>query len=259
MVFTRFLQRFRQSRKPSPPPLPDDLQEIYQKASQGHVLEQVLWGKALLNSQYLPSDHMRAYEWFTIAAKAHYGPAHNMLGRCAQFGWGCPRNLPTAAQHYNRAAQLGDLWGTYNLGILYMRGLGVEKNMKQAFILFRRAALKGHPKSMNLLARFIEEGWETPPNPQAAFDWYRRSAEGGDYRGQHNYAALLLSMNRPEEALEFWRKSVQNATPDILLAMERELSRPNAPHDDELRQDIAQKLAEFRTEHEIDHLSATSS
>ncbi len=242
MLLSYLRRLFQRSSLKEKNTLPAELETIYKKAVNGHTLEQVLWGKALLNSHYIPHDHDKAREWFYIAASSNYGPAHNMLGRCSHFGWGCPLDLLEAAKHYERAANVGDLWGTYNLAILYMRGLGVEQNMKLAFTLFRRAALKGHPKSMNLLARFIEEGWETPANPSAALEWYRRSAEGGDYRGQHNYATALLSLGKAEEALHFWRQAVKDATPDILLAMQRELSRPHAPRDPELLAELNQKL-----------------
>lgn len=167
MLLSYLRRLFQRSSLKEKNTLPAELETIYKKAVNGHTLEQVLWGKALLNSHYIPHDHDKAREWFYIAASSNYGPAHNMLGRCSHFGWGCPLDLLEAAKHYERAANVGDLWGTYNLAILYMRGLGVEQNMKLAFTLFRRAALKGHPKSMNLLARFIEEGWETPANPSA--------------------------------------------------------------------------------------------
>lgn len=250
MTFKRFLSLFRPHKKRSTPdPLPDSILDIYQKAANGHVLEQVLWGKTLLNSQYLTPDPKQAHEWFTIAARAHYGPAHNMLGRCSQFGWGCPLDLTEAVQHYRNSATLGDLWGTYNLAICTMRGLGTPQNMKEAFALFKDAAEKGHAKSMNLLARFIEEGWETPRDPHAALDWYRRSAEGGDYRGQHNYATILLARNQPQEALTLWQQAIHDATPDILLAMERELSRPHAPHDSQLQELLHKKLSAVRAQH----------
>ncbi|WP_236646534.1 tetratricopeptide repeat protein [Aristophania vespae] len=135
-------------------------------------------GKILLNSTYLKPDHEQARSWFLIAAQAQYGPAYNMLGRCSHFGWGCDRELSQAVSYYQKAAQLGDLWGCYNLGIMTLRGLGIQANRADAYLLFRKAALQGHAKSMNLLARFIEEGWETPRNPQAALEWYKRSAEG---------------------------------------------------------------------------------
>lgn len=207
------------------PPLPDAIEAIRQKAIRGHHLEQVLWGKTLLNSIYVPRDPDQALIWFTIAANAGYGPAHNMLGRCAHFGWGCEKNLQKAAQHYEAAAALGDEWGRYNLGILTMRGMGMPQNLKQALLLFQTAAQNGHAKSMNILARFLEEGWEIPQDRQAALAWYKRSAEGGDYRGQHNYATALAEAGKTQEALQWWAQALPNATSDILLAMNRSLTK----------------------------------
>ncbi len=216
-------QERRKIRRPVPE-LPDKINAIHIRAMQGHVADQVLWGDILLKSIYLPPDPERARRWYEIAAAAGYAPAHNMVGRCCHFGWGGAVDLDAAARAYARAAALGDLWGNYNLAIMTMRGIGMKVDLPRALALFRSGAERGHAKSMNLLARFIEEGWHTPRNPKLALDWYRRSAEGGDYRGQHNYATALCAMGREEEAYDWWDKAVIDATSDILLAMQRQLA-----------------------------------
>lgn len=151
--------RRTQKKRPAPPPLPDHVQAIYQKAANGHLLEQVLWGKILLNSVFVPADPAQAFSWFSIAAQTGYGPALNMLGRCYHFGWGVEENLPESADYYAKAAAAGDEWGRYNLAILHMRGLGMARNLAKAFQLFQIGAHNGHAKSMNIMARFYEEGW----------------------------------------------------------------------------------------------------
>ncbi|MBB2169521.1 sel1 repeat family protein [Gluconacetobacter aggeris] len=221
----------RRRDRDTPPPLPDFIDEIRIRAAQGHVSEQVCWGDILLDSIYVPPNPQQARKWYEIAASAGYAPAHNMLGRCHHFGWGCPADLPAAAASYEMAARLGDLWGCYNLGIMTMRGLGMPVDLRRALALFRSAAERGHAKSMNLVARFTEEGWHTERNPATALAWYRRSAEGGDYRGQHNYASALLAMGKHAEALDWWRRAVGDATSDVLLAMERTL-HALGPHGD---------------------------
>lgn len=130
-LWQHLFTRQNKSRKPAPPPLPEQIDAIRQRAIGGHLLDQVLWGKILLRSEYVPSDPHRALVWFTMAANAGYGPAHNMLGRCHHFGWGCEKNLQQAAHHYETAARLGDEWGRYNLGILTMRGLGMPRDLKR--------------------------------------------------------------------------------------------------------------------------------
>lgn len=226
MVAKRWGQFFKKRQAPRhTAPLPEDIETIRQKALRGYHLEQVLWGKILLDSIYMPPDPQQAKVWFTMAANAGYGPAHNMLGRCAHFGWGGPRDLLQAASHYETAAQHGDEWGRYNLAILTMRGIGVPQDLKKALGLFQTAANNGHAKSMNILARFLEEGWEIEQNRTEALAWYKRSAEGGDYRGQHNYATALADSGHLQEALMWWEKALPNATSDILLAMNRSLEK----------------------------------
>ncbi|AQS88616.1 hypothetical protein AA101099_0230 [Neoasaia chiangmaiensis NBRC 101099] len=243
---SRLLRRTR-AQTPNTPALPEEIDTIRLRAEQGHVLAQVQWGDILLNSVYLPRDPVRARQWFLIAAKAGYAPAHNMIGRCHHFGWGCPVDLTQAARRYEIAGQLGDPWGHYNFGILLMRGLGVTTDLRRALSLFRVAADAGHAKSMNLVARFTEEGWETARDPIAARDWYRRSAEGGDYRGQHNYATALLEQGDKEAALRWWRRAADNATSDILQAMDRRLASLGPEGDPVLLAQVRRRLeAEYQ-------------
>ena len=69
---------------------------------------------------------------------------------------------------------------------------------------------------MHFLGQFYENGWETPVDRQAAFAWYQRSAEGGDFRGQCSHASVLAEQGRIEEALHWLRLAVTTATPAYL-------------------------------------------
>ena len=243
MLRTLFSKLRRWRAKPrsraAPAVLPDDIQAIRQRALLGHHLEQVLWGKILLNSEFMPPDPKTALVWFSMAANAGYGPAHNMLGRCSHFGWGCPRSLDDAARHYRRAAELGDNWGRYNLAILAMRGLGQTQDLPAAFSLLRAGAEAGHAKSMNIMARFYEEGWVVKQDRRIAGEWYRRSAQAGDYRAQHNYATMLAEAGDVRQALHWWTLALPEATPDVLVALQRILPELG----DAVPPDFGQKVA----------------
>lgn len=243
--------RRRRSDRETPPTLPDVIEAIRTRAAQGHVAEQVRWGDILLDSIYVPRDPAQARQWYEIAASADYAPAHNMLGRCHHFGWGGPPDLPAAAASYKKAADLGDLWGCYNLGIMTMRGIGMPADLRRALELFRSAAERGHAKSMNLVARFTEEGWHTERDPAMALQWYRRSAEGGDYRGQHNYATALLAMGDRAQALEWWWRAVGDATSDVLLAMARTLHTLGPDGDPALLQQVHDRLDTLGIPHPV--------
>ena len=61
---------------------------------------------------------------------------------------------------------------------------------------------------MNLLGRYLEDGRFCGQDLDAAVDWYRRSAEGGDFRGQFSYAAVLADRGQVDTALAWLRKAL---------------------------------------------------
>ena len=69
---------------------------------------------------------------------------------------------------------------------------------------------------MNLVGRYLEEGWEVERNEAAAFDWYRRAAEAGDPRGQASYAWSLLEQGRINEALGWLRRAIASGSASFL-------------------------------------------
>lgn len=148
----------------------------------------------------------------------------NMLGRCLERGWGCTADPANAATWYRAASITGDNWARYNLANMLMRGRGVPRQQHEAWRLFLAAAQDGHAKSMNLVARFLDEGWCVPQDRVAALSWYRRSAEAGDYRGQHNLATLLAEAGQVPDALAWWTRALPDATQDILQAMRETLA-----------------------------------
>jgi len=91
----------------------------------------------------------------------------------------------------------------YNFANLLATGHGVRADPAGAFAWYRRAAERGHAKSMNLVGRCYEEGIGVEPDIAAAHDWYRKSAEAGDFRGQRSLASVLLEAGFTDEA-EYW-------------------------------------------------------
>jgi TPR repeat protein len=70
----------------------------------------------------------------------------------------------------------------------------------------------GHAKSINIVGGFFEDGWEVEADIDQAIDHYRRAAEGGDFRGQFNYARLLAERGFVDQALEWLEKIPATAT-----------------------------------------------
>lgn len=191
---------------------------VMHAAQLGDADAQATLAQLLLDGRGIQKDQPLALSWFRIAAQQRHPMAINMVGRCLENGWGCEVDLAECARHYRQAADLGLDWGLYNYGQLLTRGRGVERDLLAAYELFGQAAAKGHAKSMNLLGRFHHEGVVVPKDVQMARQWYQRSAEAGDFRGQYNHAAELVEAGDEAQACVWLERALTTATPGFLLA-----------------------------------------
>ena len=198
-------------------------------ARAGMTRAQLLYGQILLEGRGVPEDRAAAYNWFRIAAEAGDVAALTMTGRCHELGWGVPVDLPRAAAIYAQAAERGFDWAQYNLATLYARGQGVAEDRALALHWFRRAADQGHAKSLTVLGRFLEEGWEGPPDPAAAHALYARAAAAGDFRAQFNMGTLAATAGREAEALDWFRRAAATGSPGFLQSMAERLAQRPEP------------------------------
>lgn len=186
-------------------------------ANLGHAEAQAVMGQWRLDGHGVERDPQQALQWFLRAAQLGHAMAANMAGRCHEQGWGTPPDFDKAAHWYRQALKLGDLpEARYNLANLTAAGQGVPRDHVQAHALYRAAAAQGYAKAWAKLGRYHEDGVVVPRDEAAAFDCYRRGAEGGDFRGQFGYAGLLAARGRTDEALAWLEQVLQRATPRYL-------------------------------------------
>lgn len=211
-----------------------------QAAQAGQAAAQLLLAQMHMEGKGTSRDPSAAHLWYSVAANNGDPMAMNMLGRCHELGEGTPVDLALAAAWYRHAADAGLDWGMYNYANLLATGRGVAKDGAKALSLYTQAAQSGHAKSMNLLARHLEEGMETPPDPQAALHWYRRSAEAGDFRGQANYAAILLQQGELDQAIVLLRQALAHGSPSFMAHIVPALAASEHPR---IRALVAQSTA----------------
>jgi uncharacterized protein len=192
---------------------------VYVVAAEGLPAAQVCYGRMLLEGTGIRKDPVSALRWFRRAAVSGDPDAINMVGRCLDHGWGTPADPVQAAKEFVRAADAGHAWAQYNAGHMFLDGRGVERDPDRAFAYYSWAAAQNHERAMNLLGRCCEEGWGTPRDLGLAADWYRRSAEGGYFRGQYNWASVLLKTGRDEEAAHWFERAVSSGTPAVRHAV----------------------------------------
>ena len=203
-------------------------QQVRSAAKTGDVQAQVLQAQMLCEGRGVSCDPVEGLYWYTLAASAGHALAMNMVGRCHELGRGTPMDEAVAAAWYRKAADGGLDWGMYNFANLLATGRGVKADRARAFALYHRAAALGHAKSMNLVGRHYEEGWEVERDTQIALDWYRKSAHGGDFRGQASYAAILAQTGHIDDAAQWLRQAGTTGTPAFLERLGGELAA--SPH-----------------------------
>jgi TPR repeat protein len=208
-------------------------------AEYGVPAAQLRLGRMLLEGSGVERDERAALTWFVRAADGGDAEAMNMVGRCYENAWGVAADLGKAAERYRSSAEAGHDWGEYNFGNMLFDGCGVLPDRALALQWYLRAANRGHGRAMNLAARCFEEGWGCTRSPAQAAEWYRRSAESGYFRGQFNYAVLLVELGEGGAAAEWFSKALADGNPPIYQAILQVLERTREPSLVELRERIS--------------------
>ncbi len=82
--------------------------------------------------------------FYRLAADNGITSAQTVFGTLLIKGDEFKRNLPDAVKYLTAASQAGDSIASWNLGLLYENGIGVDKNLEKAMSLFHTAARSGY-------------------------------------------------------------------------------------------------------------------
>jgi len=125
------------------------------------------------------ADVQRAVDLLKRASEAEIPDAQHALGVLYLKGRGVERNPAEAARLFERAAKNGSSVGEVEYAILLFNGDGVPASESQAARYFRRAAAKGNAIAQNRLARLLVAGRGVPANKIDAAAWHILGAAQG--------------------------------------------------------------------------------
>lgn len=137
--------------------------------------------------------YLEAHNIAVEADKRSEPQAATLLGRLYQEGLGVKLDKVLAANWFRRAAELGDLEGTFAFAVMLAEGDGIEKNRIGAAQLFEMAAAKGHVLANYNLALLYLRGDGKPENPDRAAQHLRYAAEQGIAQAQYDLATLYAT------------------------------------------------------------------
>ena len=88
------------------------------------------------------------------------------------------------------SAEQGDTEAQFNLGIIYAKGIGVEKDAAKSFEWIHKAAEQGNVVAQGLVGWMYDIGDGVNENRVEAAKWYLKAAEQGDIVSENNLALL---------------------------------------------------------------------
>ncbi|MFQ5716426.1 MAG: tetratricopeptide repeat protein, partial [Nitrospinales bacterium] len=81
---------------------------------------------------------------------------------------------------WSREAKQGRPDAQYNLGVLYFKGIGMDRDNREALKWFRKAAEQGYPHGQGFLGLMYENGWGVSQDYEQSVKWYKEAAEHGN-------------------------------------------------------------------------------
>ena len=133
--------------------------KCYMKAAEmGYTEAYYNVANAYLNGKGVESDFDKAFEWFRKAADSGDAYAILKLAECYKRGAGCERSYEEAMALYQqisgdksrKRSSFADV-AEYEIGNMYLKGLGVEVDLRKAYDYFRLAASHYNRAAANAL------------------------------------------------------------------------------------------------------------
>lgn len=136
---------------------------------------------------------------------------------------GVPQNFEKAAFWFREAANSKVANASYNLGVLYHQGLGVEKDLDRALYWYREAAKLGHPEAQYNLGISHIEGIGTSYDAPLAAAFFESSANQGVIEAAYNLGLIyengLVSGAKSEDALMWYKLAADGGSADAKAAL----------------------------------------
>lgn len=123
-------------------------------------------------------------------------------------------NYQQAFELWKPLAEAGDAKAQYNIGLMFLNGLGLERNAIYARELFLAAARQGLDDAQYNLGLIFFEGISVFRSSREAYQWWSLAAEQNHAAAQFNLGYLyIFGMGTPrdtDKGMALWEASAQN-------------------------------------------------
>ena len=140
--------------------------------------------------QPMPKDFKTLKTW----AKKGDANAQNNLGLMYVKGQGVEQDFKEAVKWYQKAADQGNAKAQSNLGVYYYTGQGGEQDFKEALKWCRKAADQGNAAAQANLGRMYANGEGVLQDYETAYAWWDIAATNGNQNAKNNKSIIAGEM-----------------------------------------------------------------
>lgn len=122
-------------------------------ARMGLCVAQNTMGNCYFHGKGVDVNLKMAFEWYEKGAKHGYLDCMDNVAYCKYYGYGCEIDYAKAKEIFEINSQKDDAFATYQLGIMYEEGNGVDKNINKALELYSKSYKLGYTQAKNKIGK----------------------------------------------------------------------------------------------------------
>lgn len=131
--------------------------------------------KKILDSNKLYKNYDQLFQDISTCAESGDPMAQNYIGLMYVHGLGTEKDESKGFALIEQAAKNGNATAQYNLGNLYQDGRGCTLNMNTAIEWYQKAVDKKNSRAAYMLGYMYMKGFGVPQNYNLAIEWYKKS------------------------------------------------------------------------------------
>lgn len=154
-------------------------------------------GQGANNNNNMNSIYKTPFDWNIVNARNGSIRAQLAVGTWYLSGIkGAPKDPAEGIKWFEKAAKQGSADANNNLGLVYIKGIGVDKDPKKAKEYFEKAIAGGSSDARYNLAVVYMSGVLGPEGHKKAFEILKPSVAEGDLKATQLSQAISLSLDK---------------------------------------------------------------
>ncbi len=133
-------------------------------------------------------------------------------------GQGVEQSDEKAFEWFKKSANGRNEQAQFNVGLMYHKGQGVEQSYEKAFEWYKKSADNGNAQAQLNVGVMYRKGEGVEQSDEKAFEWFKKSADNGNADAQFNVGVMYrkgeVVEQSDEEAFEWFKKSADNGNAD---------------------------------------------